>query len=274
MNVARIFVFCLCLFFLSCKKELIDRLAFQKPKTKYELVIEGGVNSLAAEQFIKITKPAYAISDSIIPINNAEVFINDIPLKLTQVAGVYSTVLLDNKCYNQPYHLKIIYNGLTYNATDTLKKVASITFSELNFSTQKENKKILVSIPKHIFNAAKAAKLFYQLPGNGAWSPSSFDASPYYSFIHFYAPPYGLSPILEERTEYAFNPTDTIGIYKFSVSALYEKYLYSVFQETDWKSLFSSTPGQIKGNVSGNALGYFSCSDVTSQKSEIKTLVK
>jgi hypothetical protein len=32
--------------------------------------------------------------------------------------------------------------------------------------------------------------------------------------------------------------------------------------ETDWSGLFSSVPVNVEGNISGNAQGYFSVSDV------------
>lgn len=264
---------------ISCKRELIEKVQFQKPKIKYELAIEGSVNSLNSAQFIKISKPSFSISDTITPVNDAQVFINDIPLKIINAGGVYSVDLVDNKRYNEAYHLKVIYHGQTYEAIDTLKKVAQIVPSELNILLQNNNtnsnsNSIFISIPKHIFNAVKAAKIFYQLPEKSGWSSSSFKASSYYAYIHFYAPPYGLSPILEKRIEYALNATDSITVYKFSISSNYEKFLYSVFQETDWKSLFSSTPGEIKGNISGNALGYFYCTDVINEKIAIKDLIK
>lgn len=277
----KIAVFCIFFGLISCKKELIEKVQFQKPKIKYELAIEGGVNSMNTTQFIKITKPSFSVSDTITPVNDAQVFINDISLNITNTDGVYSSDLVDNKRYNQLYHLKVIYHGQTYEAQDTLIKVNPIEISELNILLQNNNtnnttnnNSTFISIAKHIFNSGKASKIFYQLPEKSEWSPSSFQASPYYSYIHFYAPPYGLSPILEKRTDYGLKLTDSINIYKFSTSSSYEKFMYNIFQETDWKSLFSSTPGEIKGNISGNALGYFSCADIVSKRFEVKSLIK
>jgi hypothetical protein len=279
MRTIKIFICFLFLALISCKKELIEKIPFQKPKIKYELAIEGGVTSLSTTQFIKISKPSFSISDTTTSVNDAQVFINDVPLTITNTDGIYSADLIDNKRYNEAYYLKVIYHGLTYKAVDTLKKVDPIVPSELNIILQNNNSNnnsnnTFISIPKHIFNSGKASKIFYQLPNKDQWSSSSFKPSSYYAYIHFYAPPYGLSPILEKRTDYAIKPTDSITVYKFSVSLNYEKFLYSVFQETDWKSLFSSTPGEIKGNISGNALGYFNCSDGISQKIEVNSLIK
>lgn len=259
---------------ISCKKELINKVQFQTPALQYDLVVEGGVNSLEQKQFIKISKPSFQVSDSIKPINDAQIFINGVELKLTNNDGIYTTNLLDNKQFNEVYRLKILYNNKTYSAEDTLKKVAPIEPTELNLRKVAIDETTFFSIPKHIFNSPKAANFFYQLPGQKAWSPAFFGAPTLNLFIHSSPPPYGLSPILEKRTNYLLNETDSITVYKFSVSDAYEKFLYETFQETDWKSLFSAKPGSIKGNISGNALGFFSCSDGVSEKFSVKILTK
>lgn len=258
---------------VSCKKELINKVQFQNPAKQYDLVVEGGVNSLDVNQFIKLSKPAFKISDNTEPINDAQVFINDVELKILDKDGRYTTNLLNNKRYDESYRLKIIYNGKTYYAEDSLKKVSAINPKDLNVRMQKNDDSTFFSVPKHIFNAIKAAKIFYQLPSQTAWTPGFFEVSPYYVFVHTEAPPYGLSPVLEKRTNYVLKPADSITVYKFSVSKDFEKFLYTTFQETDWKSLFSSTPGSIRGNISGDALGYFSCTDGISKKISVESLV-
>lgn len=259
---------------ISCKKQLINKVEFTDPNLQYDISVEGGVNSLDINQYIRITKPAFKISDRVEPVNNGQVFINDVELQLTNTAGVYTTHLLDNKRYNESYKLKIVYNGKTYLAEDTLKKVNPLNPLEFDVLEQEIKEKKYLSIPRHVFNATFAAKVFYQLPGQPAWSPANFDTSTTYSFLHTAAPPYGLSPTLEKRSDYPFNEKDSITVYKFSVSASYRKFLYQTFQETDWKSLFSSTPGHVRGNISGNALGFFNCSDGVSEKIFVKKFLK
>ncbi len=264
---------CIAILLATCKKELINKVQFQKPILGYDIAVEGGVNSLDLNQFIRISKPAFNIANIVEPINDAQVFINNIELKSMNEGGLYTTSMLDNKRYNTVYLLKIVYHGKTYNAQDTLKKVGGLNPKELNIREIEADEKTLFSIPKHVFNAVKASTIWYQLPGQQPWSPSFFGASSNRSFIHTSPPPYGLSPVLEKRIDYDLKPTDSLNISKFSVSTGYEKFLYETFQETDWKSLFSSTPGSIMGNISGNALGYFSCSDVICQKLSVKDLI-
>lgn len=259
---------------VSCKKELIDRINFKKPAQQYDLVIEGGVNTFTKEQFIRLSKPTYKAADNVSAVNDAEVFINNIKLILTANPGIYSGILDKNKNYGQPYHLKIIYKGTTYQAQDTLKKVLPISLADLNVTSQLQDENILISFPKHTFSSSEAGKLFYRFPGNRDWDPSKLDSTQAYSYAHVFAPPNGLYPILEERNNVALKPADSLVVYKFSVSSPYEKYLYNVFEETAWKSIFSTTPGQINGNISGNALGYFYCTDVIFRKFSARDLEK
>lgn len=274
MDIKKILACCVILALISCKKQLINKVEYTDPSLPYAISVEGGVNSLDSNQFVRLFKPAFKISDRVAPINNAQVFINDVELKTINASGVYSTRQLDNKRYNECYKLKIIYNGKTYLAEDTLKKVNPINPLELDVLKQEAKDKQYLSIPKHIFNTSVSSNFFYQMPGEQAWSPENFDTSKNYIFLHSSAPPYGLSPALEKRSNYLFSEKDSIVVYKFSISVAYRKFLYQSFQETDWKSLFSSTPGQVYGNVSGNALGFFNCSDGISKKFSVLELIK
>ncbi|MGY3053790.1 sulfur relay (sulfurtransferase) DsrF/TusC family protein [Pedobacter sp. UYEF25] len=274
MKFKKSFFFFVLVGMVSCKKELINSIQFRSPSQQYDLVVEGGVNALDSNQFIKLSKPVFQVSDSIVPINDAQIFINDVALHITNDQGIYSTNLLNNKNYNSVYKLRIEFGNKTYYAEDSLKQVAPIEPSELNMRKQQVDESTFLSIPKHVFNSPKPAIFFYQLAGQKDWSAAFFGPSTLNLFIHSAPPPYGLSPVLEKRTNHPYNEADMITVYKFSVSNAYEKFLYQTFQETDWKSLFSSTPGSIKGNISGNALGFFSCSDGIIQKFSVKTLTK
>ncbi|MBD3749767.1 MAG: hypothetical protein IE931_09740 [Sphingobacteriales bacterium] len=253
---------------------MADHLKFKSANNHYDLVVEGGVNSLTNQQFIALSKPATNLLDSVSPINDAEVFIEGTPLKLYNKNGIYAGVILNNKRYNEAYHLKVIYRNKTYEAFDTLKQVLPITTAELNLFVQQQNDEINISIPKHSFIKGESAKIFYHFSGGVNWSPSIFNKVQLYSYIHPNPPPYGLSPILEQRTNYIFQVSDSFEVSKFSESDAYSQYLYQIFQETDWRSIFSGNPGAIKGNISGNALGFFYCTDVLTKKIAIKDILQ
>ncbi|MBC7418795.1 MAG: hypothetical protein H7325_11645 [Pedobacter sp.] len=267
-------IFFLLVVCLSCKKELVDKVVLPAPTNIAPLVVEGGVNTLSAAQYIYLTKPSYNLQNPISPINDAKVYINGTMLKISNVPGVYSGILPDNKLYGTTYHLQVLYNGSTYDALDTLQKVNAFSNAALNLKSINDEGKLILSIPKHVFDGISGMQLFYQLPGGKDWNPSLFSETQPFCYIHNYAPPYGLSPVLEQRTDFALLSTDKIDIYQFSLSKSYEQYLYNVFQETDWKSLFSANPGVVKGNVSGGALGYFYCTDVSAESTTVAELIK
>lgn len=258
----------------ACKKELVDKVVLPDAQQDIPLVVEGGVTTGSDEQYIFLSKPSFSAQGDVTPVNDAVVTINNVPLQLTSVPGVYSAVLLDNNMFGKAYHLKISCNGKSFEAVDTLKKNVTPKNSELNLRSNIEDGKITLSIPKHIFNGNMASQFLYRLPGGKAWSPGRFDQSQDFRYMHTYATPYALSPVLEQRTDYVCAPTDSVTVYQFSISQSYERYLYSLFQETDWKSLFSSNPGVIKGNVSGSALGFFHCSDVSQRSLTVAELIR
>lgn len=274
MTLARFLILYFAVILVSCKKELIDKINFKKAALQYDLVIEGGVNSFSKEQFIRLSKPSYNVSDNVAGISNAEVYINSVKLDETSTPGIYSVILPENKNYGFPYRLKVIYNNNTYFAEDTLKKVTPIVFSNLNIITQIQNDNLVLSVPKHIFSSVEPGKQFYQFKGESDWDPSKLAVSQTYAYTHIFAPPNGLYPLLEQRTNVTLLPADSVKVYKFSVSNAYQRYLFNLFQETDWKNIFSGNPGLIKGNISGNALGYFYCTDVVSKKILARDLEK
>lgn len=274
MNFFKYSIFIIAITVLSCKKELIDLVNFKKPVLQYDLVVEGGVNTFTEKQFIRLTRPSYNITGNVSAVNDAEVFINNIKLTLTATPGIYSGAMQENKNYEKPYYLKIIYKGNIYQAKDTLKKTLPITLADLNITSQQQNDNILLSVPQHTFSSSLPVRLFFHFPGKSDWRPSKLDSVQAYSYAHVFAPPNGLYPVLEERINVILNPADSVKVYKFSVSDSHEKYLFNLFQETDWKGIFSSNPGPVKGNISGNALGFFYCTDVVFKKFAARDLEK
>lgn len=262
------------LFCFSCKKELVDQVSLAPTNILAPIVIEGGVNTFTAEQYIYLTVPSYNLNQAVMPVDDAKVFINETELKLTSASGVYSAILSDNKQYGMAYRLKVSYHNLIFEAIDTLHKVNPVATTALNTNFRLEDGKYTISFPRHVFNGRIANQLFYRFPGTKAWRPDLFKERQSLSFIHTYAPPYGLVPALEQRTEYQLLPSDKIDLYQFSLSGGYQRYLYELFQETDWKSLFSANPGSPKGNISSGALGYFYCTDVTVQSIVAGALIK
>lgn len=256
-----VYIICFIFSTLSCTKNAIS------PVKTYDIAVEGTLNTFQNEQYIRLSKPAILPSTNVEPVRKAIVSISDgnnkVFLKETKTPGLYSGVINDNKNYDQPYTLNIDYNQFTYTAIDTLRRVIAIKVSDLPFSAKKlSSGKIQLKIPRHMFGALVPSRWLILYTGKKMWDPSILNKKAGYSYSHQFGSPNTLYSSTQQITTAVLNPSDTVVIYKFSLSASYSKYLYNVFQETDFKNIFSSTPGSIYGNVSNNGQGFFYSTDV------------
>jgi hypothetical protein len=252
--------------FSACKKSILERESFIKPSKKYDLAVEGGINTLFASQYIRLTIPALNPDSTPIPIRNASVVVNDGKYDLAfqeSSPGIYMGTNRNDPNYNKAYTLTIKYNNKTYTAVDTLRQVINIVDDFLPLSVIKqEGNSVKGVIPKHTFGYLNPNKWFIAYSGISPWNPSNFDQTKYYSYTHSLGSPNSLYPLNILKRDFTLNKDDFITIYKISLSENYAKYLYSAFMETDWSGLFSVVPVNVDGNVSGNAQGYFSVSDI------------
>jgi hypothetical protein len=262
---------------IGCVKSSFEKDTFLKPARVYDLAVEGGVNTLLQDQFIRLTKPATSPDLAPTPISNASVVINDskfdIVFKETSTPGVYTARNRNDANYNKGYKLTIIYNNKTYTAVDTLRQVVNINDDFLPLSTRPlSDNTIQGLIPKHTFGYTNPNKWFINYGITPFWQPSKFDQTDFYSYTHFLGSPNSLYPLNNLKREFVLKPEDDVLIYKISLSEKYAAYLYSVFMETDWSGLFSSVPVNVEGNISGNAQGYFSVSDVDFRRYKAREL--
>lgn len=267
----------LCLLVLAgCKKIAMDD-SFLKPRRVYDLAVEGGFNTLGTAQYIRLTKPALHADSIPKPIVKASVVVNDgktdIVFRETTTPGVYQGTNRNDPNYNNAYTLTIKYNGKTYTAVDTLRQVVNIVDDFLPLSTHLQaDKTVQGTIPKHTFGYLNPNKWFIAYQDIPLWNPAKFDQTKYYSYTHLLGSPNSLYPLNNLKRTFTVGQEDFITIYKISLSEKYARYLYSVFMETDWSGLFSSVPVNVEGNISGNAQGYFSVSDVDVRRYKAKEL--
>ncbi|HCN82117.1 MAG TPA: hypothetical protein DIT07_00630 [Sphingobacteriaceae bacterium] len=250
----------------SCTKNELDNLKLKSPSKSYDLVIEGGINTLHQIQYIRLSSPTFDDHTVPEPVNDAKVIVNDgkmdVEFKNISNTGVYSGIVVNNANYNGAYKLKVIYKNKEYTAVDTLRQVINIIDDFLPFKSFKQvNNTIHLTIPKHTFGFLNPSKWLIAYEGIPLWNPSKFDSSNY-SYTHTQGSPNSIYPLIYQVREADLKPNDFLFIYKFSLSDEYAKYLYSVFQETDWKGIFSSVPSEIKGNISEGAVGFFYTLDV------------
>lgn len=266
-----------CLFLLQCNKD--DSLLFLTPRHSYDLVVEGGINTSLHSQYIRLTKPSFNPDSLPSPIDSATVIVNDgernISFKRTQTPGVYSAVVNNNTNYNKPYKLIIHYHNKEYIAIDTLTQVINIIDDYLPLSaTMNPAGNIAGTIPKHTFGYLYSSKWLISYRDIPLWNPGSFDGISYYNYTHSLGSPNSLYPLTDQNRSFELNPDENITIFKFSVSHQYAMYLYSLFSETEWKGIFSAVPTAIKGNISGNAQGYFYATDVDVRRYKAGELVR
>ena len=263
--------------YVSCKNDAVSPVSFKRPNKSYNLAIEGCLNSMNSTQYIKLTKPGTLPNGSVEPINGAIVSINDgnneVFLHETSSPGVYSGNIFDNSNYGHLYALKVHFNNKDYIAIDTLRKLPvsndalPLTASFLSDSS------VVLNIPKHIFGASRPVRWLVTYKGVELWRPSGFNTEFQYTYSDQFGPPNALYSLTQGIRSVVLNPNDTVTIFKFSISQSYETFLYNLFQETDFKSIFSTEPGIVYGNVSSNGQGCFYCTDVVEYKYLAKYLV-
>ncbi|WP_232282952.1 hypothetical protein [Pedobacter sp. BAL39] len=249
----------------SCKKDG-QKDSFDGPVKKYEIALEGGINTLIPSQYIKLTVPALHPDSLPRPVRNASVVVNDgksnLIFKETS-PGIYLGTNNNAPNYNGAYTLTIKYNDKIYTAVDTLRQVVNIVDDFLPLSTKTmTDGMIKLSIPKHTFGYLNPNKWYIYYGDVPPWDLGDFSQSKYYTYTHFLGSPNPLYPLNSLKREYIMDKKAPITIFKQSLSESYDKYLYGVFLETDWNGLFSGVPTNIEGNISGNAQGYFSVTDI------------
>jgi hypothetical protein len=263
----------------ACTKGELDNIKFRPPGKAYELVVEGGINTFQQTQYIRLSLPNFDITGTFEPARGAKVFVNDgqrnIEFKETATPGIYSGTVLRNANYNKAYKLTVSYNNKEYRAGDTLRQVVNLIDDFLPLGAIKlSDGNIHLTIPKHTFGFLNSCKWLIAYPGSSLWNPAKFDGTLNYSYTHTQGSPNSIYPLINQTRSTDVQPNDFISIYKFSMSDEYARYLYSVFQETDWKGIFSNVPGEIKGNISDGAVGFFYVMDVDLRKYRAKDLVK
>lgn len=260
----------------GCKNNNVSPIKFKRPQKSYDLAVEGCLNTINTLQFIKLSKPAMLPDGKVTPVSGATVIISDgnnqFLLSETNTPGVYSGNVSDNKNYGRSYSLQVHYNAKDYLATDTL---VALQPDDLPFTaTLLTNGQVELNIPAHIFGAIRPVQWLIAYNGIQNWSPSVFNIQYPYTYSSQLGAPNAVYPLTQAGRIADLNPTDTVTVYKFSQSQSYAAFLYNLFQETDFKSIFSSEPGNVYGNVSGNAEGYFHCTDASVTKYLAKNLVK
>jgi len=238
----------------------------------YDVIVEGGISTLDTLQYIKLSKPIMFYDTEIQQIHDAEVMLFDgketIRFKEIDSSGIYTGIVKNNKNFNQAYHLKVTYNEKVYEAVDTLRKIVSER-PQNKLKIERKGNQVQLSYPKHVFGTQYPGRFLIQ-KAPSTWLPLAGQNTYNYSYKHTFGTPNALGSTISPYITQNFSAQDSLDLYTFSMSMGYAKYLYQLFQETDWKGLLSPMPANINGNISGNASGYFYAIDAHRYRIKVK----
>ncbi|NHA02802.1 hypothetical protein G7092_03300 [Mucilaginibacter sp. HC2] len=268
-----------CILITACKNSYVSPIKFNNHGSTYDLAVEGGITTFQTSQQIRLSKPGLLPDGKTSPVSNALVSVNDgtdeISFKETQTPGLYAGTITNNTNYDGVYTLHITYNKVEYTAADVLSMVTpSIQLNNLPFSARAISAdQVQLKIPKHLFGAPTAARWIVIYDKSSITNLLNSFVVPYI-YTHQLGAPNSLYSSTQEFREPVLSLRDSITVYKFSLSESYSQYLYTLFQETDWKNIFSTNPSGIYGNISGTGQGYFYCTDYEMKKIAVKDLIK
>ena len=269
-------IFFIWIFLYSCR----DSLGNFHPKLDItnSLVVEGGINGFQTEQYIKLSQISNSSTGSFNPIRNAKIHLkgNGITMDYLETSspGIYRAKLPNKITKSGVFVINIQNGSINFQGVDTLYKGVSLKGTNFPFSLQKlNNGQVEITLPKHVFGQRHSYQWIISGPKDSLWSSNYFGNHFNIIYGHQFGIPNALYSLIGQSSKLVFNPTDSITIYKFNLSNQHGKYLYNLFQETDWKSFFSDVPVSVIGNISNNGQGFFSAEDVDQKKFKVLDLL-
>jgi len=266
------------LVFLGCIKVVPNS---GNPFDNSTIVVEGGINTGSKVQAIRISNISTSTLSSPYPISGLQVKITSAGENLvfkesTYIPGIYTCTLNHSLKTNQVYFLSAEskYQFSNIYAQDTLKKVIPLKGCLIPFSSLSlPNKMVEFQMPKHVFGQKNCLKWLMVSKSGKTWIPDNFDQTYGFSYHHQLGAPNALYSLTSNTNSQTFSLSDSVRIYKFSLSGTHGLYLYGIFEETDWKGIFSGVPSTVKGNISNNGNGFFSAMDIDSKMYLVRDLV-
>ncbi len=244
-----------CCLFLSCNKSTVDE------GQSYDMIVEGGINTMFKDQYIQLKKlDGLQSSGGTIGITGAAVKVTNgsNTIEFSELGGgLYRGELFNIKdTIGNIFQLTVTLNGKSYEAQEVLVPVVPIESAFLPVEKSSLNNKWEVKVSKHVFGMRTSNKWLIIPQKNFSDADISSFRSPF-SYSYRFGAPNVLNTLLGKTYTYEVSRMDKLVVLKFSVSSRYAKFLYNLFQETEWKGLLSAVPANVEGNVSNNALGYF-----------------
>ncbi|MDN5205627.1 DUF4249 family protein [Fulvivirgaceae bacterium BMA10] len=251
------------------------------------LVVEGGITSELKQHLVTLGLSGNVSGqNSFDPASGAVVTISDgensyLLMEDTKSPGDYYSQEIAGEP-GKSYTLNVHYNGESYQGTDTM--VASEPFDPVipapiepgRFLFGKHNKGFYsIELPGNFGNGKPVIyELYYDTPDD--WK-DNFPYSIPQRFIDRtnWQPrdtTYLIHPALETAALFEYSTTEIVGIPLFTLirerqyfmSEAHYAFQRSVLMETDWRgvNILQSTPGNVTGNMSNGAYGFFYAMDM------------
>ncbi len=263
----------------------IDDLNLSENSHQFRIAVDCYITTELKHHYIKLTQPAnYPENTELVPVSVATVSIssngNTYTFSETDDKGVYISDDIFAPQVGEVYNLYIKTNNAEYYATDSVVAVSDIDFDNSPLPQIANNvvggDMIYFSGYKHYFGYDENAKWLWLSAYdtlenyNNPFSPELL-----FSYTHIGGEPQGLFPDNVYLWSIYGGLTDSITVYKYSVSDKYHEFLLALFSETDWNTgIFSTIPGNLPTNLSEGATGYFYISDVKKRRIAISELIR
>ncbi|WP_286863172.1 MULTISPECIES: hypothetical protein [Sphingobacterium] len=255
---------------LSCEKSVVDR------DQSYDMIVEGGINTLYQDQYIELKRLNISSSGSKTEgISGAAVTVTNGPNSILFEDlgdGLYRGRLFNLKdTVNNLFQLKIESNGKIYEAQDQLIPIVPVEKSFIPVEKSDARQNWHVKVSTYLFGMRNSNKWLI-LPKRELSNESITVFKAPFSYSFKFGAPNVLNTLLTSTYSYEMSKKDSLFIAKFAISPRYAKFLYNLFQETKWKGLLSAVPANVQGNISGNALGYFYVMDGVEKTVSMKNI--
>jgi len=259
-----------CFLAVSCQKLAVDE------GQSYDMIVEGGINTMYKEQYIQLKKLDGLKSNSgTIGISGATVRVTNGPnmIEFNDLGeGLYYGELFNLRdTVGNVFKLTITLNGKLYEAQDQLIPVVPIENAFLPVEKSNLNNKWTVKVNKHLFGMRTSNKWLIMPQKDFSEDDISSFRSPF-SYSYRLGAPNVLNNLLGKTYNYDVSLKDSLIVSKFSESPRYSRFIYNLFQETEWKGLLSAVPANVEGNISNNALGFFYVMDGVRKSIPIKDI--
>jgi hypothetical protein len=250
------------LLLLSCDVQVEWDLKYQEEDL---MVVEGKITNEIKEHEVRLTRPLYEMNGTPEPVSGAQIEINDgreiYPLhEDPEHPGIYRTDSLFAAIPNQYYQLRIDYGEKRIRAVTSMLEVTP--FQDMSVHTVQADPPLLEA---SISDSDQPAIVRFELDWSHVQGYDTLPDSENHAVLyHFTLNGVDVNKFFKPQQEHVrFPPGTIVHREKESVNGWYGEFLRGVLSETDWRGgMFDVLPGNARTNMEGDAIGFFTASEV------------